>query len=83
MSAARPLALFRNAAHAPAPTRQLARYRDVVHARLLVGSVHHAPPIDQLLHVGIGAASPHRVGRIGLRLPSSESLLPTSSTTRP
>lgn len=64
MSAARPLVLFRNAAHGPAPTRQLARYRDVGHARLLVGSVHHAPPIDQLLHVGIGAAS--RIGWDGL-----------------
>lgn len=64
MSAARPLALFRNAAHGPAPTRQFARYRDVGHARLLVGSVHHALPIDRLLHVGIGAAS--RIGWGGL-----------------
>lgn len=83
MSAARALVPFRHAAHGPTPARQLARYRDVDHARLLVRGVHHASPIDQPLHVGVGAASRIGVGQIGLRLPSSESLLLTCSATRP
>ncbi len=40
MSAARPLGAFRHAAHGSAPARQLARYRDVGHARLLAGGAH-------------------------------------------
>ena len=64
MSAARPLGAFRHAAHGPAPARQLARYRDVGHARLLAGGVHRAPPVDQPPHARVGVAA--RIGRDGL-----------------
>ena len=43
--------------HAPersAIARQLARYRHVGHARLLVGGVRRAPPVDQPPHAGVG-----------------------------
>ena len=64
MSAARPLGAFRHAAHGPAPARQLARYRDVGHARLFAGGVHRAPPVDQPPHARVGVAA--RIGRDGL-----------------
>ena len=64
MLAARPLGAFRHAANGPAPARQLARYRDVGHARLLAGGVHRAPPVDQPPHARVGVAA--RIGRDGL-----------------
>ena len=64
MSAARPLGILRHAAHGPASARQLARYRDVGHARLLAGGVHRAAPVDQPPHAGVGVAA--RIGRDGL-----------------
>lgn len=51
-----------HAAHGLA--RQLARYRDVGHARLLAGGVHRAPPVDQPPHARVGVAA--RIGRDGL-----------------
>lgn len=51
-----------HAAHGPA--RQLARYRDVGHARLLAGGVHRALPVDQPPHARVGVAA--RIGRDGL-----------------
>ena len=53
-------------AHSPAPACQLARYRDVGHARLLACGVHCAPPVHQPSHAGVGV--PARRGRHSLPL---------------
>lgn len=54
MSAARPLFFLGHAPERSAPARQLARYRHVGHAQLLVGGVRCAPPVDQPPHAGVG-----------------------------